>query len=487
MTDQHRADCLGLMGHPCIQTPNLDALAKESIVFDRAFCQSPVCMASRGALFTGRYPGAIRIRAMGVLPPSEVTIAETLKRNGYRTAAFGKVHFTPEQYTRNQLKSSVPVLDWRRFAEDACLSPIPDDPCKENYGFDVHVGCDDACQGLFQEWLAERAPELVSSKPTRYEEPAPTDLFVSPYPSEHHQSSFIAESCIDYLKARQDEKPWFALCSFVAPHHPFEAPADQIARYPLDEVPLPEVKGGVDPAFIPPRVVDAVGEMEKCSETVKRRIVQHYLASISLIDDNVGRLVQTLRDSGELDNTIIVFVADHGEFLGNHDLLRKPSLHYDETLRVPVLIRLPDGLGAGRRVSGLVELIDVMPTCLGLMGIEGHPGIQGRDWSEALRSGDEIGREDIYSDMFDLTAVFVRSGGPYGAACTLRSDEWKLTIYPDAGPQYGQLFDLANDPDETRNLYGDPAYRSTREEMLWRLFARAHQNTDPLPIRLTQW
>ena len=489
MTDQHRADCLGFMGHPCIQTPNLDALAGESVVFDRAFCQSPVCMASRGAIFTGRYPGAIRIRGMGILPPSEITLPETLKRNGYNTGAFGKVHFTPEVYTRNHLKSSAPILDWRRFGEAACLSPIADDPCKVDYGFDVHVGCDDSCQGLFHQWLAQRAPELVSQKPTRYEDlPSPTDLYASAYPSEHHQSTFIAESCIDWLRARQAGKPWFAFCSFVAPHHPFEAPAEQIARYAFDELPLPELRGGVDPEFIPPPIVDAVGEMERCPEAVTRRIVAHYLASISLIDDNVGRIVALLRETGRLDNTIIVFAADHGEMLGNHGLLRKPSMHYDELLRVPLMVRIPGGVGAGRRVSGLVELIDVMPTCLGLLGMPGHPGIQGRDWSESLRQGTQIGREDIHSDMADLDPMVCdRGGGPYGAACTLRTAEWKLTIYPTAGMQYGQLFDLVNDPDESHNLYGDAGCRSIREEMLWRLSARAFRNTDPLPLRLTQW
>lgn len=112
MTDQHRADCLGCMGHPLIRTPNLDRLAGAGVVFDNAFCQSPVCMASRASLFTGRYPQAIRVRGMGILPPLETTFPETLKRAGYLTAAFGKVHLTPEQYTRSRLGSDVPILDW---------------------------------------------------------------------------------------------------------------------------------------------------------------------------------------------------------------------------------------------------------------------------------------------------------------------------------------------------------------------------------------
>ena len=488
MTDQHRADCLGCMGHPVVQTPHLDALARGGVVFENAFCQSPVCMASRGSLFTGRYPEAIGIRGMGVLPPWEVTFPEMLKRRGYRTAAFGKVHLTPEQYTRDHLKSDVPVLDWRRFAGPACIPDFIDDPCKTDYGFDIHVGCDDANQGHFKHWLEQREPDLavLPARPATNDEPR--DLFVSPYPSRSHQSTFITESCLDFLSSGETDTPWFAFCSFIAPHHPFEAPQDQIDRYDAGTIPLPEVKGGVDPAFIPSPMAEAIDEIHRFPAEVQRRIVRHYLASISLIDDNVGRLVDALEQTGQLENTLVLFIADHGEFLGNHGLLRKPSLHYDEVMQVPLIVRLPGGAGAGRRVSGLVELTDVCPTLLGLLDLPIHPGVQGKDWSTALQGGDDIGRDDVYSDMFDLDPmVCAGATGPYGAVQTLRRSDWKLNVYPTAGPEYGQLFDLRSDPDESHNLYGAPAHRPKREEMLWRLLQRQHRNTDPLPLRLTQY
>jgi len=135
-----------------------------------------------------------------------------------------------------------------------------------------------------------------------------------------------------------------------------------------------------------------------------------------------------------------------------------------------------------------VELADVYPTLLGLLDITITPGVQGLDWSAALRSGARIGREDIYSDMYDVTPQrFGKLGGPYMAVQTLRTDRWKLNIYPTAGQQYGQLFNLGEDPDETRNLYGENQYRDMREEMLWRLAHRCHVNTDPMPPYLTQY
>ena len=488
MTDQYRADCLGYMGHPVVQTPNLDRLAASGVVFENAFCQSPACMASRASLFTGRYPGTVCVRGMGILPPAETTFPELLRRGGFRTAAFGKVHLTPEQYTRAQLQTDVPTLDWRPFARDAELSPIPDDPFKQNYGFETYVGCEDILHGNFHVWLAQKHPDLLDRKPEPLTAAGPGDLFISPYPSAAHPTTFIAEQTEQFIRAQTSQAPpWFTFCSFIAPHHPFEAPADQIARYDFDRIPLPARKGGVAAAFIPPPASTAISEFDRYSADIQRRIVLHYLASISLIDDGVGRLLAALEATGQADRTIIVFVADHGEFLGNHGLLRKPSLHYDETLRVPLLIRLP-GQTTGRRESGLVELTDVHPTLLGLLGLPVNAGVQGRDWSSPLQTGGAIGREDIYSDMFDIAPQrFGQLSGPYMAVQTLRTERWKLNIYPTAGQQYGQVFDLQADPDESQNLYADPAYRSTREQLLWRLVQRCHRMADPLPLYLTQF
>ncbi|MCG2660456.1 MAG: sulfatase-like hydrolase/transferase [Kiritimatiellae bacterium] len=488
MTDQYRADCLGYRGHPVVKTPHLDSLAATGVVFENAFCQSPACMASRASLFTGRYPTTVRVRGMGVLPPVETTFPEVLRRRGYRTGAFGKVHLTPEQYTLNELHEDTPTLDWRRFAKDAGIPPIPDDPFKDNYGFETYVGCEDVLLGKFRSWLKKKNPALAKKKSERLCKDGPGDLFVSPYPSEFHPSTFIAEQAAEYIKTRSGESsPWFTFCSFIAPHHPFEAPLDQLERYDIESIPLPSLKGGVEPAFIPAPASLAIGEMDQYPNEVKRLIVLHYLASISLIDDGVGLLLSALEQSGQLDNTMIVFTSDHGEFLGNHGLLRKPSLHYDETLRVPLLIRLPEGRSGGRRVSGLVELTDVHPTLLGLLGLPVNNGVQGIDWSTRLQTGEGIGRADVYADMFDLTPRFVKLSGPYMAVQTLRTDHWKLNIYPTAGRQYGQLFDLQNDPDESQNRYADAKFRDIREELLWRLASRMHENTDPLPFWLTQF
>lgn len=487
MTDQHLASCLGCMGNDFIQTPNLDRLAESGTLFTNAFCQTPACMASRASVFTGRYPTSVKVFGMGILPPQETTLPEWLRRHGYATGAFGKLHLTPEKYTEVQLGSDAPIIDWRQFQKDAALPPYPNDPHKENYGFETHVGCDDKGKGNFIAWLREAAPELVDKKPERFPD-GPGDLYVSPYPSEFHHTTFIANAAVDYLKrSERGEKPWFNFCSFVAPHHPFDAPADQIGRYDEANVPLPPKEVSVDVGKTPDALVDCVDQFRRYPEDIQRKIILHYYASISLIDDGVGRLLDALRETGQEDDTIILFTADHGEHLGHHGLIRKPSFHYDETLRVPLIVKRP-GQTEHRRVDGLVELVDLYPTLLGLLGIESNPGAQGLDLSDALVNEGPIGREDIYSDIYQLDPMlFDKQSGPYCACRTIRTENWKLNVYPEDDLESCQLFDLKNDPLESRNLFLDPVCRDKREEMLFRLIARIDQNTDPLPLRLTQW
>lgn len=196
MTDQCRYDCLGFMGNKIVQTPNLDRIASEGIIFTNTFCQSPVCMASRASLFTGRYPSTINVRGMGILPPSETTFPEFLRHHGYYTACSGKLHFTPEQYTKNHLCSDIPVINWRKFAEDAEIKPVPYNPLKENYGFQEYVGCEDILLGNFHSWLAKNYPELKNKKPIPLDKQGPSDLYVSPYPSQAHPTTFIARQKI---------------------------------------------------------------------------------------------------------------------------------------------------------------------------------------------------------------------------------------------------------------------------------------------------
>ncbi|HPP09342.1 MAG TPA: sulfatase-like hydrolase/transferase, partial [bacterium] len=231
----------------------------------------------------------------------------------------------------------------------------------------------------------------------------------------------------------------------------------------------------------------AIGEITRYSKDIQRRIVLHYFASISLIDDCIGRLIDLLKGTGQFDDTLIVFTSDHGEFLGNHTLLRKPSIHFDEVLKVPLLMKLPGRFSKKKVFDGLMELVDVCPTILGFLQIPANPGLQGIDWSTSILDGSFSGRTSIYCEMYHIRPLFGTLAGPYTSVMTIRTLEWKLNIYPEAGIQYGQLFNLKEDASESKNLYSHPQYRTIKEEMLWELSRRRFLMADPLPLWLTQY
>lgn len=487
IVDQLRADCLGYAGHPCVQTPNIDGLARAGLVCTNAFTPTPVCMAARAAILTGRYPGAVRVRSMGVLPPGEVTTAEVFQRAGYRTGCLGKLHVTPQLYTQAHLKMDSPQLNWRIYAREACLAGVVDDPFKANYGFQEHVGADDTLRGTHLRWVKEHFPELEDAKAEYPFAEVSKEVFVSREHSGAHHSMFVAKETAGFIR-RNAGKGWFAHCGFIHPHHPFDAPREQIARY--DGVEMPEPRTGVltnEEGLIPMPAAGALGEINKYPEAYRKQLVKHYLASISMIDDGVGVILKALEETGQRENTVIVFTGDHGEFLFEHGLLRKPSLHFDDTLRVPFVLNAP---GAPRGVvnDGLMDLTDIHPTLLGLAGLKVNPGVQGMDFSAQIMVGQEFGKKDLRMEMCDLTPqVHGKASGPYMAVLTLRTREWKLNVYPSAGAQYGQLFDLMNDPLEEVNLYGRAEHQGKQNEMVWRLLQKGVEEQDPLPLLLTQW
>jgi arylsulfatase A-like enzyme len=203
---------------------------------------------------------------------------------------------------------------------------------------------------------------------------------------------------------------------------------------------------------------------EHLTEEKLRRCIAYYYGSISLVDDQVGKIVAALDESGLLDSTVLVFVSDHGELLGHFGMLiksvdRYPML-YDVGLKVPCILRTPDHLTsaarAGRVVERPIELIDLFPTVLEAAGLEVTPEAQGYSLVPAMRGGDAPERRFVFAET--------------GAVKMIRGDRYKLVYYP--GQEYGELYDIVADPDEVRNRYGDPALGKVREMMIQALLDR---------------
>ncbi len=502
MSDQHRADALGCAGNPIVKTPSLDRLARNGVLFTNAYTQCPVCMASRASIHTGRYPGALRVRSMGLLPPTETTLAETLKRAGYRTGMFGKLHFTPQEYTSYTLGIDRPVDDARIFLEptgilSAATRAAVEDPFKKRYGFDTCIGVEDLLWGNYLDWLAEVSPEHVrhavaenwgrerdgtkygSSPPAaRMFHPTVGDFFDSHLPAELHPSAFIVDRTLDFARENRGA-PFFAHCSFVDPHHPFNAPQPFSRMYAPGDMPVPpKVPETCFPPGLPTGVARAIAKSGAFEPALWQWARANYYGMVSHLDWCVGRLLDGLESLGVLRDTLIVFASDHGEYVGDHRLLYKGSLLFDGVMRIPLILSWPSRLAAGRTVEALVQEIDIYPTVLSLLGLPAQPGVQGRNLAPLM-----VGEaEKLYEQVFcELDAL---PDDTYAPSQAIRTREWKMDYFPLS--RTGLLFNLLDDPQELRNLFHDPACAGIRHALMSDLVDRLYEAKDPLPIRLGQ-
>jgi arylsulfatase A-like enzyme len=349
MADQLRADALGCMGNDIVKTPHIDRLAAVGVTFDRAFTNCPVCMASRAAILTGRYPRTIRNKSMDVQHPDEVFMSETFKRGGYRTGMFGKLHITPELYTLRDLHEEHELGDAEPFLKAAGLdSPgmlaAAQDRYKKNYGFDVDFPVADNNWGHYFDWLEKVSPDLLpvhvsenwgnarngtgfgQPPSVRYYQEQTYDLFDSKMPAQFHPSSYIVEKAIEFVKGSKGS-PFFAHVSFVDPHHPFNAPQPYSKMYKPEDMPVPPKydRKACYPEGLPEGVRIGIDKRYNYPDETFQYALANYYGMISNIDWNVGRLLDELEAQGILDNTLIVFTADHGEHVGDHRQLYKCS------------------------------------------------------------------------------------------------------------------------------------------------------------------
>jgi arylsulfatase len=436
MTDQHRKDALGAYGNPAIRTPHLDALAAGGVRFENCWVQHAVCMPSRACIFTGRYPMAHRVRSNGVpLSESEVTLAHVFAASGYRTGGAGKFHFLPHYPYRSPL----PMMEGH---------PEP------YYGFqEFHLG-EDGRSGEHWLWIHRTHPEYDQT---------PDDKI----PLELHNSHWTASHTIDFIRRCHGRgEPFFAFCSFVDPHHGYNPPSPYREMYRAEDMPEPIRRAG-EFDDKPPHLQKRARQREGVKPDVAYNRTQYY-GEVTFIDDSVGRVLDTLEELQIRDNTLIIFTSDHGDLLGDHGLYFK-GLAYWQSANVPLLFNWPGHLQAGKVVPGIVQQIDLLPTILELAGLPAPAGVQGRSQAKLLTTDStETGYEYAYIEHAD-------------ADYSLRSRKWRITVYP--GHDYGELYDVENDPNEFVNLWDDRRYEPTRNALIRTLLARIVATRDPLPLR----
>ncbi len=450
--DQHRFDCLGAYGNPDIQTPNIDALAQDGVLYEASFCPFPVCTPSRYSLLSSQYVH----QHLGwtnhcTLPNGIPTYAKVLRANGYKTKAVGKMHFTPT------------YLD---VGFDEMILAEQDGPGR----FD-----DDYHRWLREEGLID-AIDLMDQRQEfrRLAPPVYWETFGalrSNLDEAHHSTTWIAERAIETLQSWGEGGGHCLMVGFIKPHHPFDPPAPWDTMYDPDRLTLlpgwTESPSDEDLAYHAGYFPHTA-----LTEQTLRRAMAYYYATISQIDYHVGRMVDLLRRKGLYDNTLIVYTSDHGEYMGFHHLLLKGNHMYDPLIKVPLIIKYPSQTRAGEVVTAQVTNLDVAPTLLRAAGCEVPDTMQGMDLHDASAGH---------------AYVFAESG--HGRAYMVRSKTHKLLLCRD--PSQSRFYDLERDPLETDNRINDPAYQGMIDEFrevlnAWALFeapSQTHLDEDAPVVR----
>lgn len=441
--DQHRFDAVGCNGNPHIRTPNLDRLAAEGVRFTNHMTSCPICTPARASILTGLHPRLHGAWTVGTkLDPSLPGLAHWLSARGYLTGLLGKAHLEAE-------KSNY-VLSL--------------DGAKPYYGFEVAQITEDIFAGPYEQWIRSEHPDHIEDMINNsHEDFRPNSnfdqdhtrmmaCFASTLPEHLHQTAWIADRTIDLARrAGKEKRPFFAWCSFVDPHHPFNPPEPYASMYDPCALPPPHRRPGENE-----ELPAGYCHVKDAPPEEYLRIKAHYYGMISHIDAHVGRILAALRQTGQLDNTIIVYTSDHGEYLGDHGLVRKGPWLYDNLLRVPMLVRLPGGRLAGRIVDELTQHEDIAPTLLTLLGMELPPSLANSFQLPGLNEKSVPPRE--------FTVHYWPSWSSGGAdIVAVRDREAKLTYWPGHGPW--QLVDLLRDLDEYENIVDRPEGAPARQRL----------------------
>ena len=433
MTDQHRADYLGCAGHPILKTPHIDAIAAQGTRFENFHVAMPVCMPNRSSFLTGRYPSAHGVRKNGdILTYRASTFVEVLRAGGYRTGHIGKSHVQPMQEhpaeKRIDPEALGPVREaWKEDGENygheepsRYRSNDYYDIPKPYYGFD-HVdmvtGHGDMADGHYYQWLKAQSPKADDWRDPKNQLPHDykcPQARRTPIPEDLYPTSFIRDRAVDYLETlKNDDAPFFAFVSFPDPHHPFTPPGKYWDMYdPKDfNNPLPyEAHRNPPPPmqWLRERMLDGtrVAHSQEAFMAKDEEIPEALALTcgmITMIDDAIGAILNKLREIGRFEDTVIVFNADHGDYLGNYNMMLKGALPFRSITRVPFIWSDPRDR-TGRVANGLSSTIDLAPTIIArrrAQAVFRHPGLGSRRadrrWQSAARCAADRARRQFHA------------------------------------------------------------------------------------------
>lgn len=427
LADQQKATSLGLYGNPDVKTPVLESLAQRGVVFESYFTPHPFCLPARCILMTGRYAHAIGVRGNGfTLPHYEVTLAERLSEVGYQTGAVGHFHGGRSGGGRG-------------------------------FQFQHDIG-----RGVLGERQALRRG-LVELAPRR------TQHMVAEVPLSPDEDLNGAMTTIgmNFIESCRSDRPFLLHIAYMDPHPPFFVPEPYFSRYDPSRLAMPPAEGpdaGKPPAH--ERTARDGGTWDADEQELRKALAVYY-GMVNHLDDQVGRLVDCLESRGVLDNTVIIYSSDHGDYAGEHRMFGKSCTLYDCLVRIPAIIAGPDRLvPQGERVSQITDSTNVAPTVLDWVGLEIPDNMHGRSLVPVWEGKERL--EDVaFAEVGAFPAAMVHdpdrgnnlpfgppaSGRQTEVSTMVRTPEWKFVYTP--GRELNELYNIREDPWELRNRYQD--------------------------------
>jgi len=443
MTDQHNANCLSCAGHPNVRTPHVDRIAQRGVRFSHAFANNPICSPSRICFITGQY-----LHTHGMFGNDHAewpeanpdTLACLFRRYGYQTGLFGKSHMV-----RRWDEDGFEAIRYTDLAD-----ALRDDPRTNHYfKYLDDLGLAD----LYEEGTQKPGQEYT------LDGSGPAQL-----PYEHSIEAFTGDETMAFLESRDTSRPFFVHMTFQRPHAPIAPAEEHFGLYDPDEMVLPgnafdyfENRFAGKPEWMRKRLANGCGyPLGDPDPRRLKRCLASYYALISAIDSEIGRVLDHLQETGDLENTVILFTADHGDFAGEHGLFHKNFGIYDSIQRIPFILSWPDG-PRGTVCDEIVESVDWYTTLCRLCDVPVPDGREGVDLVPVV-AGEAFGKNAAFCE-WDW-------GAHGGKVVAIRTREFRLVFYPDGD---GELYDHREDPGETRNLWGCTEYAHMQMDLLNRL------------------
>jgi arylsulfatase A-like enzyme len=448
-TDDQRFDAIHALGNTEIITPHMDSLIARGTAFTQAHIPSgtspAICMPSRAMLHSGRTLFHIEKNGQNI-PPEHITLGETLRGAGYRTFATGKWHNGPASFGRS-------------FSD----------------GNSVFFG------GMWDHWNVPlchfdptgRYENLIPFTQNFLRESKTTDVHCDYFSTGKHSTDVFSEEAVQFLENYESDEPFFMYVSYLAPHDPRTMPPHFRELYDVEKISLPPNFVGEHPFNYGAKQIrdEELASYPRTETEIKRHLLEYY-AMITHLDEEIGRILATLEQTGQAENTIILLAGDNGLAIGQHGLMGKQS-HYDHSVRVPLFLAGP-GVPKGLRLDNYAYLLDVYPTLCELVGVETPATVEGLSLVPMMQHPDVHLRESLYFAYSNL----IRS---------VKNDRYKLIEYV-GHVRETQLFDLLDDPWETTNLYGKDTHEMIVQELRELLFKYRDEWDDCLhPLGKSYW